>query len=95
MAEVFTQAHIWADEKTGRTSRKSVNKRGLEPGYTTRVLYTRNLFMLRVTVEQLAAHMTRTTCRLCVNDCRPLLNIELDDKKLMKLAVKITGRREG
>lgn len=46
MAEVFTQAHIWAIEKTGRTSRMSVNKRGLDVGYTTQVLYTRNLFIL-------------------------------------------------
>lgn len=26
MAEMFTQAHIWADEKTGRTSRMNANE---------------------------------------------------------------------
>lgn len=79
MAEVFTQAHIWADEKTGRTSRMSVNKRGLDARvpeiHNTSIVHTRTLFsfeLLRTEVQ-----MSRTKPRLCVNDCLPVLNIEL------------------
>lgn len=80
MAEVFTQAHIWADEKTSRTSRMNANECP-NPWYKPRtsILVFRPSTLFIVRVKRLCKPTyVRDNSQSVLNDCLLLVNIELE-----------------